>query len=216
MYCHLRPVFLDWFSLQMILSIGLSVVLEVPHYYCVSFSSMLYLAYILRCPYVGCIYINGCFIFRSLDHYVASYFVSCSSLFWCLFFLIWGLLLQLSSECQFCMEYLFPSLLSVCICPRFSGSLFRQHTYRFDFLCQFTQSVSFWLTFKIIINIYVLTAILLIVWVCFFAFWGLFFFPFLFCFPLMDLMWLSLVFCVAYCVCVYCRILVCCCLEDLI
>ena len=79
-------------------------------------------------------------------------------------------------------------LLSVCICPRLKWVSCGQHIYKSDFcvnsssLCLLVEALNSF-TFKVII--YVLIAILLIVWGVFFAFLRVVFLPFLFCFPLM-------------------------------
>lgn len=115
-------------------------------------------------------------------------------------------------------------LLSVCIRPRLKWVSCGQHIYRSDFcvsspiLCFLVEALNPF-TFKVIVNIYVLIAILLIVWGVFFAFFfWLFFFPSCFVFLSCDLMAIFSVLFVLLivCVCVYCRILVCCCHEDLI
>ena len=50
----------------------------------------MHLPYVLRCSYVGCINIYSCYIFLdwSLDHYVVSFFVSCNSLYFKVYF-VW-------------------------------------------------------------------------------------------------------------------------------
>ena len=106
--------------------IGVSVVLKSPIINCVTvkfpFNSYYHLPYVLRCFYVGCLYIyNYCIFFLdwSLDHYVVS-FVSYNGLYFKVYF-IWVLLLLLSFGIYMHeISFSSPSL-SVCMCPLFWG-----------------------------------------------------------------------------------------------
>ena len=112
--------------------------IKVSHYYCVivnfPFCTHKHLLYILRCSYVGCIYIFNCYIFFldwSFDHYVVSFFVSFHSLYF-KDYLIWC---KNCDSCfllvSICMKYFFPSpSLSVCMCPLFWGRSLIDSIYR--------------------------------------------------------------------------------------
>ena len=133
---------------------------------------LLAFAYVLRCSYVGCINIYNCYIFFldwSLDHYVVSFFVSCNSLYFKVyFFLIWELLLQLSFHLHL-HGIFFPSphFQSVCV-SRSEEGLCRQHIYGSCFcihsasLCLLVGAFNPF-TFKVVIDMYVPITIFLIV-----------------------------------------------------
>ena len=88
--CYLRPVFPFWFCFWMICALIWVVVLNSPTI----------IVSLLICPFmavnicliylVGYIYIYNCCIFLdwSLDHYVVSFFVSCNSLYFKVYF-VW-------------------------------------------------------------------------------------------------------------------------------
>ena len=75
-----RVSFID-FSIWMICSLMKVGVLKVLHYYIIvslSIYGSQHLLYILRCSYVGCMYVYICYVFLdwSLEHYAVSSFVS--------------------------------------------------------------------------------------------------------------------------------------------
>ena len=108
------------------LSIGVGgVFIKDLHYYCVAvnfpFNSCYHLPYVLRCSYLGCIYIHNYYTivlsFSLIDHYVTSFVVSCSSLYFKVYF-IWLLPLPFFFLNFYLQGITFSSCsLSVCMCP---------------------------------------------------------------------------------------------------
>ena len=102
------------------------------------------LPYVIRCSYVGCIYVYSCCIFFldwSLDH-VVSVFVSYKGLY-----LSYKGLIRVNSYLllvSICMKYLFPAphFQSVCV-PRLELGLLADRIYRVLVFVTIRQSLSF-------------------------------------------------------------------------
>ena len=81
-------------------------------YFWVTFKNCWHLPYVLRCFYVGCIYIYNCYVFFldwSLNHYVVSFTVSCNGLYFTVYFIWYEYCYPCFLLISICMEYLFPS-----------------------------------------------------------------------------------------------------------
>ena len=143
----LRPVFPYWFCLD-VLSTDISGVLKsLTVTVSVSISSLMYvnICFILGCFYFGCTYICNCYIFLvySLGHYVGCIFVSCYSLHFSLFCLIWVLLLHLSFDFHLHgIPFSTPSL-SLCMCLALKWVSYIQRISESWFLYPFSHSLSF-------------------------------------------------------------------------
>ena len=126
----------------------------------------------VRHSYVGCIYVFNCYIFfldQSLDHYIVSFFVSCNSLYFKVFFIRYEDCYSSFLLISICMEYLFLSLtFSLFVSLGLKWVSCRQHIYGSCFcihsasLCLLAGAFNPF-TFKVIIDMYVPITIFLIV-----------------------------------------------------
>ena len=129
------------------------------------------LAFALRCSYVECIHIYNCYVFLdwSLDHYIVSFLVSCNSVYFKVYFVWYEYCYPSFLLISICMEYLFPSLTSnLYVSLGLKWGSCRQHIYGSCFcihsanLCLLVGAFNPFI-FKVIVDMYVSTAIFLIV-----------------------------------------------------
>ena len=150
---------------------------KVSYYYRVTVNFSIYvckcLSYVLRCSYVGCIDIYNCYVFLlawSLDHYVVSFLISCNLLH------LRSILsyVRIATPAFFCFPFAWniffhPLTFSLYVFLGMKWVSCRQHIYGSCFcvhsasLCLLVGALNPF-TFKVIIDIYVPIAILLIVW----------------------------------------------------
>ena len=119
------------------------------HYYCVtvdfSFHVCLYLLYISKCSYVGCIYLQLLYLLLgwSLDHYVISIFISC----YCLLLML--ILSDINTATQAFFSFLstwvtfHPLTFSLCVYLDLKWVFYRQHKLVVLCVCPFSHFLSF-------------------------------------------------------------------------
>ena len=121
---HLRLVFSLLIFCFDDVSIGVSGVLKSPTVIVLlsisPFMSASVVSYALRCSYVGCIDIYSCYGFLldwSLDHYVASFFISCNLLYFKVYFVWYEVCYFSFLLLPICMGYTFPysHFQSICV-----------------------------------------------------------------------------------------------------
>ena len=97
------------------LSFGVSVVLKSPTIIVllsISPFPSVSVCHVFRCSNVGCIDIYYCYVFLldwSLDHYVASFLISCNLLYFKVYFVWYEDCYSSFLLPPICMEYIFPS-----------------------------------------------------------------------------------------------------------
>ena len=174
---HLRLVFSLLIFCFDDVSIGVSGVLKSPTVIVLlsisPFMSASVVSYALRCSFVGCIDIYNCYVFLldwSLDHYVASFLISCNLLYFKVYF-VWY------EDCYpafFCFQFAWniffhPLIFSLYMSLGLKWVSCSQHIHGSCF-CIHSASLCLLVgvfnpfTFKVIIDICVPNAIFLIVW----------------------------------------------------